>query len=186
MGFIREYANVFLFTIIGILVAVVGYQYVENSHLEVQLAGANATIATNESAYDKAYAKQSEDNRKAENDIRADFALKDSAAQARIKTLQDSVAKLDASGVSLRSQLATYTAAARARSLASAVAGNSEATASALDLLSDLYGRADDRAGVLAKALDASYGAGKECEARYEVIQKSDPTVAAPGISASP
>lgn len=165
------------------MLSVIGFQYVENAHLKVQLAGANATIAKDRGDYDLAYAKQSEANRDHEKELQDGFAKQASADAATILNLKSNAAALAAAGVSLRSQLASYTAAARARSLAASVAGNGPATAAALDLLSDLYGSSDSAEESLSIALDSSYARGKSCEAQFQMNQAPTPTVGAPGIT---
>jgi hypothetical protein len=64
----------------------------------------------------------------------------------------------------LRDQLAAYRAAVRAASAAPAIAGGRPPAEGALDLLADLFGRADARAGELASIADERGAAGTVCE----------------------
>ncbi|WP_330727873.1 DUF2514 family protein [Burkholderia multivorans] len=66
----------------------------------------------------------------------------------------------------LRKQVAALAADARR---AGAAAG-SPATGDALDLLADLFGRADERAGELAKIADERGIAGQQCERSYDAL----------------
>ncbi|AJY19158.1 DUF2514 domain-containing protein [Burkholderia multivorans] len=70
----------------------------------------------------------------------------------------------------LRKQVAALVADTRR---AGAAAG-SPATGDALDLLADLFGRADERAGDLAKIADERGIAGQQCERSYDALI-SDP-----------
>lgn len=72
---------------------------------------------------------------------------------------------------SLRGQLAAFVAAvARPAAGDPAAAGERQAAGSAVDLLADLFGRADARAGELAAALDESRAAGLQCERSYDAL----------------
>ncbi|MBJ2155254.1 DUF2514 family protein [Variovorax sp. IB41] len=64
----------------------------------------------------------------------------------------------------LRNQLATFRAAVRAASAAPTAPGGGAPAADPLDLLSDLFGRADTRAGDLARIADERGAAGTVCE----------------------
>ncbi|AOI60381.1 DUF2514 family protein [Burkholderia diffusa] len=66
----------------------------------------------------------------------------------------------------LRKQVAALVADARR---AGAAAG-SPATGDALNLLADLFGRADERAGELAKIADERGIAGQQCERSYDAL----------------
>ncbi|KWA11577.1 DUF2514 family protein [Burkholderia territorii] len=66
----------------------------------------------------------------------------------------------------LRKQVATLVADARR----AGPAAGGEATGDALDLLADLFGRADERAGELAKIADERGIAGQQCERSYDAL----------------
>lgn len=86
------------------------------------------------------------------------------------------LARRDAAGARterdrLRADVARYRAAARAASNpGSATAGPT--TADALDLLADLFSRADARAGELAEFADAAHAAGLTCQRSYDALTK--------------
>jgi hypothetical protein len=71
----------------------------------------------------------------------------------------------------LRNQLATFRAAVRAASAAPAVAQRGPAAADPLDLLADLFGRADTRAGDLARIADERGTAGTICERHADATE---------------
>ncbi|WP_339091098.1 DUF2514 family protein [Variovorax paradoxus] len=70
----------------------------------------------------------------------------------------------------LHQQLATYRAAVRAASAAPAAAAGGPTTADPLDLLADLFGRADARAGELARIADKRGAAGTICERHADAV----------------
>ncbi|ALX11466.1 hypothetical protein P350_07860 [Burkholderia cepacia JBK9] len=87
------------------------------------------------------------------------------AAKDRDREAADA-AVADAAADGLRKQVAALVADARR---AGAAAG-SPATGNALDLLADVFGRADDRAGELAKIADERGIAGRQCERSYDAL----------------
>jgi hypothetical protein len=70
----------------------------------------------------------------------------------------------------VRDQLAAFRAAVRAASAAPAAAQGGTPAADPLDLLSDLFGRADSRAGDLARIADERGTAGTICEQRADAV----------------
>lgn len=85
-------------------------------------------------------------------------------------------ARADAAGAAvaagrLRDQLATFAAAARGAAGNPGAVGNGTATGTPVDLLADLFSRADSEAGILAEALDRSYAAGVQCVRAYEALK---------------
>ncbi|WP_175040016.1 DUF2514 family protein [Burkholderia contaminans] len=89
-----------------------------------------------------------EDARKKRDQARVDAAAAASAADG------------------LRKQFARYAERARDR----AAATGSPTTGDALDLLAELFGRADERAGELAKIADERGIAGQQCERSYDAL----------------
>ncbi|HDR8982119.1 TPA: DUF2514 family protein [Burkholderia vietnamiensis] len=87
------------------------------------------------------------------------------AAKERDQARRDA-AVADGAADGLRKQVAALVADARR---AGAAAGSS-ATGDALDLLADLFGRADERAGDLAKIADERGIAGQQCERSYDAL----------------
>ena len=90
------------------------------------------------------------------------------------------VARRDAVGAraerdGLRADLARFRAAARAASH-SCTASAGSAASDALDLLADLFSRADETAGELAAAFDLAHAAGISCQRSYDALtQPSQP-----------
>lgn len=72
----------------------------------------------------------------------------------------------------LRQQLAAFTAAARRPAGNPAAVGDGPPAGTALDLLADLFGRADESAGILAEALDRSHAAGRQCEREHDALSR--------------
>ncbi|VWC58302.1 gp23 [Burkholderia contaminans] len=87
------------------------------------------------------------------------------AAKERDRAAADA-ATADAAADGLRKQVAALVADARR---ASAFAGGPTA-GDALDLLADVFGRADERAGELAKVADERGIAGQQCERSYDAL----------------
>ena len=71
----------------------------------------------------------------------------------------------------VRQQLAAFRAAVRAASAAPAVAEGGAPAADPLDLLADLFGRADARAGELASLADQRGAAGTICERHADATE---------------
>ncbi|HDR9063805.1 TPA: DUF2514 family protein [Burkholderia vietnamiensis] len=114
-------------------------------------------------------AKQIDDLR-AERDefgrrLAAQQEIATNAAKERDQARADA-AVADGVADGLRKQIAALVGNARR---AGAAAG-SPATDDALDLLADLFGRADERAGELAKIADERGIAGQQCERSYDAL----------------
>ncbi|KVH44545.1 DUF2514 family protein [Burkholderia diffusa] len=87
------------------------------------------------------------------------------ANQQRSAALADAFAARAAAG-SLQQRIDQLVAAAHHP----AVTAGSPATGDALDLLADVLGRADERAGELAAYADAARIAGQQCERDYDAL----------------
>ncbi|UEP31312.1 MULTISPECIES: DUF2514 family protein [unclassified Burkholderia] len=114
-------------------------------------------------------AKQIDDLR-AERDefgrrLAAQQEIATNAAKERDQARADA-AIADGAADGLRKQIAALVGNAR---LAGAAAGSS-ATGDALDLLANLFGRVDERAGELAKIADERGIAGQQCEQSYDAL----------------
>ena len=116
-------------------------------------AVAERAIRATETAWRTAIDKEAEDGQ-----TRIDLARRDAVA-AR------------ASADSLRADVARYRAAARSATGTSATAAG-PTTSAALDLLADLFGRADEAAGELAEFADAAHAAGLTCQRSYDALTK--------------
>ena len=115
-------------------------------------AAARAFRAT-ETAWRSAIDKEAEDGQ-----TRIDLARRDAVA-----------ARVSADG--LRADVARYRAAARSATN-SGVAAAGPTASDALDLLADLFGRADEAAGELAEFADAAHAAGLTCQRSYDALTK--------------
>lgn len=115
------------------------------------------------------------------NDAAANAAETERRLSVQNEVIRETTAQLDraradadaarAAGQRLRDAQRAYIAAAlsgAALDPSAARAGPSAATA--LDVLADLRGRADDTAGELAAALDAAHAAGIACERAYNAL----------------
>ncbi|RQV10388.1 DUF2514 family protein [Burkholderia cenocepacia] len=115
-------------------------------------------------------ARQIDDLRNERNEIRRRLAAQQeiatNAAKKRDQAVADAVTA-DAAAHSLRERVAVLIADVRR---AGAAAG-SPATGDALDLLADVFGRADERAGELAKIADERGIAGQQCERSDDALK---------------
>jgi hypothetical protein len=132
----------------------------EEVRAEWALANATQTAA----ALQQSQANAAETTRRQAQQKEAQDAHDQELARAQ----RDAAAAHVAAG-RLSSQLAAFTAASRAAGNPGAVA-NGQAGTTPLDLLADLFSRADGEAGILAEALDRSYAAGRQCERSYESL----------------
>ena len=121
-------------------------------------AVAARAIRATESAWRTAIDKEAEDGQ-----TRIDLARRDAVA-----------ARASADG--LRADVARYRAAARAAQH-SGTATSGPTTGDALDLLADLFSRADTRAGELAEFADAAHAAGLTCERSFDALSRTKPAI---------
>ncbi|KVF08998.1 hypothetical protein WJ04_09215 [Burkholderia vietnamiensis] len=122
------------------------------------------TIAAQKAQLDAVTAARAEEQRRtaAQSEIAKD------ANQQRTAALADAFAARAAAG-SLQQRVDQLVAAAHHP----ATASGSPATGDALDLLADVLGRADERAGELAAYADAARIAGQQCERDYDALTLS-------------
>ncbi|KWN77226.1 DUF2514 family protein [Burkholderia stagnalis] len=92
--------------------------------------------------------------------------IAEDAAKKRDQARADAAAAASAAD-GLRKQVAVLVAGARHP----AAAAGSPATGDALDLLADMFGRADARAGELAAIADERGIAGQQCQADYDALK---------------
>jgi hypothetical protein len=100
---------------------------------------------------------------------RVDGVIQD--GQVQIAAARADAARAGGAARQLQQQLAAYRAAVRAASTAPAAAGGGPPAADPLDLLSDLFGRADARAGELARIADERGAAGVICEHYADAVK---------------
>lgn len=114
-------------------------------------------------------AGQIDDLRNERDELRRRLAVQQEIATDAARKREMALADAAAAGRAadgLRRQVAALVADARR---AGAAAG-SPATGDALDLLADVFGRADERAGELAKIADERGIAGQQCERSYDAL----------------
>ena len=95
-----------------------------------------------------------------------------SDARDQIKTAMDAGAIADAAGERVRSEAGSLAARASCTGSDPGVTERGAAATRAAMVLSDLFQRADKRAGELAKAYDAARIAGLACERTYHSLNK--------------
>ncbi|WP_175908357.1 DUF2514 family protein [Burkholderia sp. BCC1640] len=124
-------------------------------------ADQSAKVADQSKQIDALKAERDESNRRtaAQSEIAKD------ANQQRTAALADAFAARAAAG-SLQQRVDQLVAAARHP----AATAGSPATGDALDLLADVLGRADQRAGELAEYADRARIAGQQCERDYDAL----------------
>ncbi|AYY97673.1 DUF2514 family protein [Burkholderia multivorans] len=114
-------------------------------------------------------ARQIDDLTAERNEIRRQLAAQQEiatdAAKKRDQARRDA-AVADGVADGLRKQVAALVADARR----AAASTGSPATGDALDLLADLFGRADEAAGELARIADERGIAGQQCERSYDAL----------------
>lgn len=119
--------------------------------INAKTAAAAAEFRATERAWTTAFEKEAQDGQKRIDDARA--------AAARARAERDG----------LRADINSYRAAARAATHPGA-ADAGPAAADAVDLLAELFTRADDAAGELAQAADLARAAGATCERAYDAL----------------
>ena len=142
--------------VIAALLAACGALYVRGNHYQSELAEYRAEVA--EGARLAAEAARAEEQRR-------QAAAEEEAKHARDekKVLEDDVVRLAGVADGVRDELAAFKRRAAARACP-AIGGKSQPSPDPLDLLAELYGRADKEAGELARYADALRIAGGACE----------------------
>jgi len=113
-----------------------------------------------------------EANDETERRINAQRAVTE-AAQARADQAQAALERADRAAAGLRRVLQDLSS--RASTLDPSTALDCATARATTRVLSDLLGRSDERAGVLAKYADASRNAGLACEQTYHSLTKDRP-----------
>lgn len=105
----------------------------------------------------------------------------DRIARQQQKDAEDASKKRDqaradaAAAASIADGLRKQVAELIERSRGSAASARGPATGNALDLLADVLGRADERAGQLAEYADRARIAGQQCERDYDALTAASP-----------
>lgn len=92
--------------------------------------------------------------------------------QAQVAAARDAAGRAGDAERRLRDEVAAYRAAIRAAGQAPPAAEGSPAASDPLDLLADLFGRADARAGELARIADERGAAGTTCERAGDALDR--------------
>lgn len=113
----------------------------------------------------------SETNRQLERQYRDQVSEIETRTQADLAQSRVAVDRARDAGQRLQRELAGYVERQRSSASAAAAAGQCQADAApAVDLLAELFRRADQRAGELAAIADEAQIRGLACEGAYEVV----------------
>ena len=113
----------------------------------------------------------SETNRQLERQYRDQVSEIETRAQADLAQSSLAVDRARDAGQRLQRELAVYVERQRASASTAAAAGQCQADAApAVDLLAELFRRADQRAGELAAVADEARIRGLACEATYQTV----------------
>lgn len=150
--------------VVAVLLALLGLQTLRVAELKQDAADQRAADAEARLLADRA--QRTEEQRRA-----AAIALEASHAQAHIASLEDDLRRARTASDGVRDAAAGAAIRARTQSCAPS-AGQGQRGADALDLLVDVLGRADQRAGELAEYADRLRIAGLACERSYDALTK--------------
>ncbi len=131
------------------------------------LVASNARVM--QSYSDRAYAAE-QAQRTEETRREAEKEALTNEARTQLAAAQAAATRAAVQRDSLRQQLAAYVASSRSASQDPAAVGRSPDARDPLDLLSELFSRADDRAGELAAYADVLRVAGDACNRQYESL----------------
>ena len=129
----------------------------------------NAAAATAE----RKAREQSETYRAKEKELRDAHDKIERETQATLAAANAGADRAVAAGQRLRRELADYLTAHRERATAAAAANQCAPDGPALDLLAELFRRADQRAGELAAIADTARARGNACERAYDAARET-------------
>ena len=129
----------------------------------------NAAAATAE----RKAREQSETYRAKEQELRNAHDKIERETQAALAAATAGADRAVAAGQRLRRDLADFITAHRERATAAAAASQCAADGPALDLLADLFRRADQRAGELAAIADTARARGTACERAHDAARET-------------
>ena len=153
--------------LLAALVALASWWHLSRVHAAEQAVHAHYAVVLGEIRDKTAAAAQA--FRAAEKEWQTRFDKEARDGQDRIDAARRDAAGARAAADGLRATLARYRSAARAAQ-DSGTASTGPAAGDALDLLADLFSRADETAGELAAALDLSHSAGVTCQRAYDAL----------------
>lgn len=153
------------------LVALLGVQEVRVSRAKTEASEARAALASDRATYAQAAATQEKAARAEES--RREAEKTKVIEDARTQTATAEAAARDAAGAAagLRKQVASLIASRRASPANPGTAAGSSPAPDAIELLADVLGRVDDRAGELAAYADSSRIAGEACTRAYQSLR---------------
>ncbi|MBV5295527.1 MAG: DUF2514 family protein [Curvibacter lanceolatus] len=141
---------------------------------QLEAAEAKTQQATQQAEAERLARVASETNRQLERQYREQVSEIETRAQADLAQSRVAVDRARDAGQRLQRELAGYVERQRASASAAAAAGQCQADAApAVDLLAELFGRADERAGELAAVADEARIRGLACEASYDLVNSS-------------
>ena len=117
--------------------------------------------------------EQSETYRAKEQELRNAHDKIERETQATLAAATAGADRAVAAGQRLRRELADYITAHRERATAAAAANQCAPDGPALDLLADLFRRADQRAGELAAIADTARARGAACERAHDAARET-------------
>ena len=155
---------------LGVLLAVQTVRLANAQRDHARAVGVfNAAAATAE----RKAREQSETYRAKEKELRDAHDKIERDTQATIAAATAGADRAAAAGQRLRRELADYLTAHRERATAAAAANQCAPDGPALDLLAELFRRADQRAGELAAIADTARARGNACERAYDAARET-------------
>ena len=138
---------------------------------QLDAAKAQTAIAAHTAAAERAARDQADAYRKLEGQHRDRITQIDTETSAALAAARADATRAAGTADRLRGYLAAYTARQRAAAQAAAAAGQcAPDNAAAIDLLADMFRRADSRAGDLAEIADDARARGAGCERSYGAV----------------
>lgn len=141
-------------------------------HAQLNAAQARTDLATNTASAERAARQQADAYRTLETQHRDRIAKIETDTTAALAMARTDAARATGTAERLRSDLAAYITGHRVRAQAAAAASQCTPDPTPLDLLADLFRRADARAGELAEAADTARAHGTGCEHSYDALIK--------------
>jgi len=141
---------------------------------QLEVAEAKTQQAKQQAESERLARVASETNRQLERQYRDQVSEIETRAQADLAQSRVAVDRARDAGLRLQRELASYVERQRASASAAAAACQCQAdTSPAVDLLAELFRRADQRAGELAAIADEARIRGLACEASYDAVKKA-------------
>ena len=155
---------------LGVLLAVQTVRLANAQRDHARAVGVfNAAAATAE----RKAREQSETYRAKEQELRNAHDKIERETQATLAAATAGADRAVAAGQRLRRELADYLTAHRERATAAAAANQCAPDGPALDLLAELFRRADQRAGELAAIADTARARGNACERAHDAARET-------------